>query len=57
MGAGEPARIRPQTGVDRFPSPPQRVDVATVCCEAGRHLGPLGNGAVAKGYLGVTGKG
>jgi hypothetical protein len=39
--------MRPETRVDRFLSPPQRVDVGTIGGEAGRHLGTLGNGAVA----------
>jgi hypothetical protein len=33
--------------VDRVLSSPQRVDVGTIGGEAGRHLGTLGNGAVA----------
>jgi hypothetical protein len=45
--AGEPVRIRPQTRVDRFLSSPQRVDVGMIGGQAGRHLGALGNGAVA----------
>ena len=48
---GEPVstvgRIRPQTRVDRFLSSPQRVDVGMIGGEAGRHLGTLGNSAVA----------
>ena len=36
-----------QTRVDRFLSSPQRVDVGMIGGEAGRHLGTLGNGAVA----------
>jgi hypothetical protein len=47
MWAGEPVRIRPQTRVDRFLSSPQRVDVGMIGGEARRHLGTLGNGAVA----------
>ena|GEM_PF-2403831 len=47
MGAGKPGRVRTQTRVDRFLSSPQRVDVGMVGGEAGRHLGALGNGAVA----------
>ena len=35
-----------QTRVDRF-LPPQRVDVGMIGGQAGRHLGTLGNGAVA----------
>ena len=46
MEAGEPFRIR-QTRVDRFLSSPQRVDVGTIGGEAGRHLGTLGDRAVA----------
>ncbi|MFZ2045377.1 MAG: hypothetical protein WAV12_15405, partial [Trebonia sp.] len=42
---GEP--VRPQPRVDRFLSSPQRVDVGMIGGEAGRHLGTLGNGAVA----------
>ena len=45
MRAGEPVRI--QTRVDRFLSSPQRVDVGTIGGEAGRHLGTIGDGAVA----------
>jgi hypothetical protein len=48
VGAGEPVRIRPQTYVDRFLSSPRRTDVGVVGGEAGRHLGTLGNGAVAE---------
>jgi hypothetical protein len=47
VGAGEPVRIRPQTRVGRFLSSPQRVDVGMIGGETGRHLGTLGNGAVA----------
>jgi hypothetical protein len=47
MGAGEPVRIRPQTGVDRFLSSPQRVDVGMIGGEAGRHFRTLGDRAVA----------
>ena len=36
-----------QTRVDRFLSSPQRVDVGMIGGQAGRHLGTLGNGAVA----------
>ena len=39
--------MRPQARVDRFLSSPQRVDVGVIGCEAGRHLGTLGDGAVA----------
>ena len=44
-GAGEPVLF--QTRVDRFLSSPQRVDVGMFGSEAGRHLGTLGNSAVA----------
>src|ERR687892_1456621 len=47
VGGGQPVRIRPQTRVDRLLSSSQRVDVGTIGGEAGRHLGTLGNGAVA----------
>ena len=46
VDAGEPVRSL-QTRVDRFLSSPQRVDVGTIGGEAGRHLGTLGDGAVA----------
>ena len=36
-----------QARVDRFLSSPQRVDVGMIGGQAGRHLGTLGNGAVA----------
>jgi len=36
-----------QTRVDRFLSSPQCVDVGMIGGQAGRHLGTLGNGAVA----------
>ena len=36
-----------QTRVDRFLSSPQGVDVSMIGSQAGRHLGTLGNGAVA----------
>ena len=36
-----------QTYVGRFLSSPQRVDVGMIGGQAGRHLGTLGNGAVA----------
>jgi hypothetical protein len=36
-----------ETHVDRFRSAPQRVDVGMIGGKAGRHLGTLGNGAVA----------
>jgi hypothetical protein len=39
--------MRPETRVDRFLSSPQGVDVGMISGEAGRHLGTLGNGAVA----------
>jgi hypothetical protein len=42
---GEP--VRPQARVGWFLSSPQRVDVGMIGGEAGRHLGTLGNGAVA----------
>ena len=45
MRAGEPVLLQP--GVDRFRSSPQRVEVGTVGGQAGRHLGTLGDGAVA----------
>ena len=47
VGAREPVRIRPQTRVDRFLSPPKHVDVGMIGGEACRDLGTLGNGAVA----------
>jgi hypothetical protein len=47
VGAGEP--VLAQTRVDRFVSSPQRVDVGVIGGKASRHLGTLGNGAVA-GY-------
>ena len=37
-----------QTRIDRLHSSPQPVDVGTIGGEAGRHLGTLGNGAVAR---------
>jgi hypothetical protein len=43
--AGEP--VLTQTRVDRFLSAPQRVDVGMIGGQAGRHLGTVGNGAVA----------
>src|SRR6266540_5269999 len=43
--AGEP--VVTQTRIDRFLSSPQRVDVGMIGGQAGRHLGTLGNGAVA----------
>ncbi len=43
---GSQGRIRPQARVDRFRSPPQRVDVGTIGGQAGRHLGTLGNSAM-----------
>jgi hypothetical protein len=46
VGAGEPVLIK--TRVDRLLSAPQRVDVGTIGGEAGRHLGTLGNGPVAR---------
>ena len=46
-GGRRASRIRTQTRVDRFLSSPQRVDVGMIGGEAGRHLGTLGNGAVA----------
>jgi hypothetical protein len=56
VGAAEPVRIRPQTRVDRFLSAPQRVDVGMISGQAGRHLGTLGNGAVARDQdIGVPG--
>jgi hypothetical protein len=39
--------MRSQTHVDRFLSVSQRVDVGVLGGEAGRHLGTLGDGAVA----------
>jgi hypothetical protein len=45
-GPGEP--VLTQTRVDRFLSSPQRVDVGMIGGQAGRHLGTLGNGAVAE---------
>ena len=36
-----------QTRVDRVPSSPQLIDVGMIGGQAGRHLGTLGNGAVA----------
>ncbi len=36
-----------QTRVERFPSPPQRVDVGMIGGEAGRDLGTLGDCPVA----------
>ena len=47
-GGGRRASPHPlQTRVDRFLSSPQRVDVGAIGGEAGRHLGTLGDGAVA----------
>jgi hypothetical protein len=45
VDAGEP--VLTQARVDRFLSSPQRVDVGMIGGQAGRHLGTLGNGAVA----------
>ena len=45
VGAGEPVRL--QTRVDRFLSSSQRVDIGMIGGETGRHLGTLGNRAVA----------
>jgi hypothetical protein len=45
VGAGEP--VLTQTRVDRFLSSPQRVDVGMIGGQAGRHLGTLGDCAVA----------
>ena len=45
VDAGEPVLIQARVG--RFLSSPQRVDVGMIGGKAGRHLGTLGNGAVA----------
>ena len=47
MGAREPLRLRPQTGVDRILSSSQRIDVGAIGGHAGRYLGTFGDGAVA----------
>ena len=46
VGGGEPLRLC-RTGVVRFLSAPERVDVGAIGGEAGRHLGTLGDSAVA----------
>jgi hypothetical protein len=48
VGAREPLRI--QAGVDRILSSSQRVDVGAIGGDAGRHLGTLGDGAVARDH-------
>jgi RNA polymerase sigma-70 factor (sigma-E family) len=50
LDAGQAVQCLPApspTRIDRFLSSPQRVEVGTIGGEAGRHLGTLGNGAVA----------